>query len=593
MSGLRRALVALVVAGLALGLAALALATTSDREDDSVAWIVLALTLGWGFAGAGIFAWWRRPENRIGPLMTLVGFMWFLGALRSADTAWAYTLGLLVGALWIGALVHMLIAFPTGRVEPGVERGVVILGWSTSIVLPFLAALVTARPNGCRDCPDNLLLAWDSDTASSVVEGTGLVASVVLLVGLGVVLIRRWRGFGKVQRRALAPVVWTAAAVAVVGIASVLPIALGADEVSHVVDAVLIVLITALPFAFLVGLMRSSLSRAGAVSALFERLGGVSARDALAEALGDHSLALAYWLPDSGRYVDARGQTVALPTSDEDRAVTAIERDGAPVAAIVHDPALLDDRELVRTAGAAAALALENERLAAELRARYDDLRAASARLVAAGDAARRRIERDLHDGAQQRLVSLSVTLNLARRHAEPGSQTASLLDSAMGELTAGLSELRELARGIHPAVLTERGLDPALAGLAARAPLPVTISAPLDARLPPAVEAAAYFVVMESLTNVAKYASASGAEVTIKQENGDVVIDVADDGVGGADPAIGTGLMGLADRVTALGGRLEVESPPGGGTIVRAEMPAAGFERTLGSAIPASQKEP
>ncbi|HKH16049.1 MAG TPA: histidine kinase [Solirubrobacteraceae bacterium] len=593
MSGLRRALVALVVAGLALGLAALALATTSDREDDSVAWIVLALTLGWGFAGAGIFAWWRRPENRIGPLMTLVGFMWFLGALGSADTAWAYTLGLLVGALWIGALVHMLIAFPTGRVEPGVERGVVILGWSTSIVLPFLAALVTARPNGCRDCPDNLLLAWDSDTASSVVEGTGLVASVVLLVGLGVVLIRRWRGFGKVQRRALAPVVWTAAAVAVVGIASVLPIAFGADEVSHVVDAVLIVLITALPFAFLVGLMRSSLSRAGAVSALFERLGGVSARDALAEALGDHSLALAYWLPDSGRYVDARGQTVALPTSDEDRAVTAIERDGAPVAAIVHDPALLDDRELVRTAGAAAALALENERLAAELRARYDDLRAASARLVAAGDAARRRIERDLHDGAQQRLVSLSVTLNLARRHAEPGSQTASLLDSAMGELTAGLSELRELARGIHPAVLTERGLDPALAGLAARAPLPVTISAPLDARLPPAVEAAAYFVVMESLTNVAKYASASGAEVTIKQENGDVVIDVADDGVGGADPAIGTGLMGLADRVTALGGRLEVESPPGGGTIVRAEMPAAGFERTLGSAIPASQKEP
>jgi signal transduction histidine kinase len=255
--------------------------------------------------------------------------------------------------------------------------------------------------------------------------------------------------------------------------------------------------------------------------------------------------------------------------------VTEIERDGTPVAAIVHDRALLEDRELVRTAGAAAALALENERLAAELRARYDDLRGASARLVAAGDAARRRIERDLHDGAQQRLVSLSVTLNLARRHAEPGSQTASLLDSAMAELTAGLSELRELARGIHPAVLTERGLDPALAGLAARAPLPVTISAPLDKRLPPAVEAAAYFVVMEALTNVAKYSSATAAEVTIQQINGDVMIDVTDDGVGGANPAAGTGLTGLADRVAALGGRLEVESPPGGGTVVRAEMPA------------------
>jgi signal transduction histidine kinase len=581
MSGLRRALIALAVASLALGLAALALVTTSDREADPAAWIVLALTMGWGFAGAGIFAWWRRPENRIGPLMTLVGFLWFLGALSSADTAWAYTLGVVLGTLWVGAVVHMLVAFPSGRVKPGLERGVVVLGWSAAIALPFVATLVTARPNGCRDCPDDLLLVWDSDTASTVVEGLGLVVSVVLLVGLGVVLVRRWRGFGKVQRRALAPVVWTGGAVAVVGVGSVLPIAFGADELSQVVDAVLIVLITALPFAFLVGLMRSSLSRAGAVSALFERLGGVSARDALAEALGDDSLALAYWLPDSGRYVDARGQTVALPAPGGGRAVTEIERDGAPVAAIVHAPALLDDRELVRTAGAAAALALENERLAAEVRAQYDDLRAASARLVVAGDAARRRIERDLHDGAQQRLVSLSITLNLARRQAEPGSQTASLLDSAMTELAAGLSELRELARGIHPAVLTERGLDPALAGLAARAPLPVTITAALKERLPPAVEAAAYFVVMEALTNVAKYASATAAEVTIQQINGHVVIDVADDGVGGADPAAGTGLVGLDDRVTALGGRLDVESPPGGGTVVRAEMPAQRSERT------------
>ncbi len=574
MSGLRRALIALAVAGLALGLAALALATASDRESDPTVWIVLALTLGWSFAGAGIFAWWRRPENRTGPLMTLVGFMWFLGALNAADSAWAFTLGLLVGALWLGALVHMLVAFPSGRVEPGLERRVVILGWAATISLPLAAALVTERPNNCNDCPDNLLLAWDSEAASDAVEALGLLVAVFLLGGLGLVLIRRWRSFGKVQQRALAPVVWTGGAVAAVGLASVLPIVFNADEVAEVVDAILIVLITALPFAFLVGLMRSSLSRAGAVSALFERLGGVSARDALAEALGDQSLALAYWLPDSGRYVDARGHTVALPAPDAGRAVTQIARDGAPVAAIVHDPALLEDRELVRTAGAAAALALENERLAAEVRARYDDLRAASERLVTAGDAARRRIERDLHDGAQQRLVSLSITLNLARRHAEPGSRTAALLEDAVGELTAGLAELRELARGLHPAVLTERGLDPALAGLVARAPLPVTLSPPLRRRLPPAVEVAAYFVVMEALTNVAKYASATAAEVTVQQIDGHIVIDVSDDGVGGADPAAGSGLTGLADRVVALGGRLEVESPPGGGTVVRAEVP-------------------
>jgi signal transduction histidine kinase len=575
MSGLRRALIGLAVAGFALGLAALALATTSDREQDPTVWIVLALTLGWGFAGAGIYAWWRRPENRTGPLMTLVGFVWFLGALSSADAAWAYTIGVLVGTLWIGALVHMLVAFPTGRVEPGLERAVVIAGWAASAVLPLLAALVTAEPNGCDDCPDNLVLVWDSATASDVVQGIGLLVSVVLLAGLCVVLIRRWRDFGKVQRRALSPVIWTGAAVAGLGVASVIPIVVGADTVSQVVDTILIVLITALPFAFLLGLMRSSLSRAGAVSALFERLGGVSARDALAEALGDESLALAYWLPDTGRYVDAEGHTVALPADGGDRAVTVIERDGAPVAAIVHDPALLDDVELVRTAGVAAALALQSERLAAEVRARYDDLRAASARLVAAGDAARRRIERDLHDGAQQRLVALSVTLNLARKHVEPGSPTATLLDSAMAELTAGLSELRELARGIHPAVLTERGRDPALQVLAARAPLPVTISGGLAERLPPAVESAAYFVVMEALTNVAKYASATTAEVTVQRVNGHVTIDIADDGVGGADPASGSGLTGLADRVAALGGWLVVESPPGGGTVVRARMPA------------------
>jgi signal transduction histidine kinase len=316
--------------------------------------------------------------------------------------------------------------------------------------------------------------------------------------------------------------------------------------------------------------MRSSLSRAGAVSELFERLGGESARDALAEALGDDTLKLAYWLPDQGRYVDAKGHTVVL-----EGAVTEIERDGTPIAAILHDPGLLEDRELVRTAGAAAVLALENERLAAEVRARYDDLRAASARLVAAGDAARRKIERDLHDGAQQRLVSLSVTLNLARKHAEPGTKTAELLDSAIVELTAGLAELRELARGIHPAVLTERGLDPALQSLAARAPLPVSVSASVEGRYAPAVEAAVYFVVMEALTNVAKYASASAAEVTVEQVDGHVVIDVHDDGIGGADPSSGSGLAGLADRVAALGGRLVIESPPGGGTVVRAEVPA------------------
>jgi len=575
MSGLRYALIGLGVAGVAVGLGALALVLGSEHDDSSTPWIVLALTLGWGFIGAGLYAWWRRPENRVGPLMALVGFLWFLGALGSSDDDWAFTIGVALSSLWVGALAHMLVAFPTGRVGPGLERAVVTLGWIAALVLTPAGLLFIAEPGNCVDCPENRFLVWDSASAADVAEAVNVVATVALLGGLGVVLVRRWRLYGPVQRRALAPVVWTGSAVAVAGVLLVLAAALGADPVAEAGDAVLIVLITAVPFAFMVGLMRSSLSRAGAVSSLFERLGGVGARDALAEALGDDTLTLAYWLPEQRRYVDADGRTVVL-----EGAVTEIERHGEPVAAIVHDPALLEDRELVRTAGAAAALALENERLAAEVRARYDELRAASARLVAAGDAARRRIERDLHDGAQQRLVSLSVTLNLARKNAEPGSRTATLLDSAMAELTAGLAELRELARGIHPAVLTERGLDPALEGLAARAPLPVTVSAALEGRLPPAVEAAAYFVVMEALTNVAKYASATAAEVTVEQVDGHVVVGVQDDGVGGADPSAGSGLAGLADRVAALGGRLVVESPRGGGTVVRAELPARRSER-------------
>jgi signal transduction histidine kinase len=570
MSGFSRALAALAVAGFALGVAALALVTTTEREQDPTPWIVLALTMGWSFIGAGLYAWWRRPENRVGPLMTLVGFLWFLGALGSADAAWAYTLGLALNSLWIAALVHMLVAFPSGRVAPGLERTLVIISWVGAAVVSPLALLVIERPNDCDDCPENVLHVWSNPTAVDVVEAVGVLFSVALLGGLVVVLLRRWRSFGPVQRRALSPVLWTGSAVGIVALLTLALQGAGATGASRFADSVLIVLITAVPFAFLFGLMRSSLSRAGTVAALFERLGGASARDALAEALGDDDLTLAYWLPEQGRYVDAGGHPVVL-----EGAVTEIERDGTPIAAIVHDPVLLEDRELVRTAGAAAALALENERLAAEVRARYDDLQAASARLVAAGDRARRKIERDLHDGAQQRLVSLSVTLNLARKNAEPGSRVAELLDSAVGELTAGLAELRELARGIHPAVLTERGLDPALQSLAARAPLPVTVSATVEGRYAPAVEAAVYFVVMEALTNVAKYASANAAEVTVEQVDGHVVIDVQDDGVGGADPAAGSGLTGLADRVAALGGRLVVESPPGGGTVVRAQVPA------------------
>jgi signal transduction histidine kinase len=222
-------------------------------------------------------------------------------------------------------------------------------------------------------------------------------------------------------------------------------------------------------------------------------------------------------------------------------------------------------------------VAEENVRLDAELQARLDDLRDSRARIVQAGDAARRKLERDLHDGAQQRLVGLALDLRLAREKLDDDpAAAAAMLDDASADLARATDELRELARGIHPAVLSDRGLEAAVESLAKRAPLPVEIDASLDGRLPGPVESAAYFVVSEALTNVVKHSGADRAAVGIWRDNGGLVVEVADDGSGGADPA-GSGLRGLADRVAALDGRLRVDDPDGGGTLVRADIPLAG----------------
>jgi signal transduction histidine kinase len=293
-------------------------------------------------------------------------------------------------------------------------------------------------------------------------------------------------------------------------------------------------------------------------------------RAALAEALGDPSVELAYWLPESARFVDAAGRPVDLPEGEW----TEVELQGRRIAAIRHDRSLADEPQLVRAAGAAAALALENQRLAAELRARIEELRASRTRLVTAGDTERRRLERNLHDGVQARMVGLAAKLGLARSKARDDAALAGLLEESRVELMASLEELRTVARGLHPAVLTDRGLDAAVRGLAFRAPLPVDIEGEAPEDLPAPVATALYYVVAEALTNVAKYASASLATVAVRRDGADAVAEVSDDGVGAADAASGSGLQGLSDRVAALDGRLDVESPPGRGTVVRARIP-------------------
>jgi signal transduction histidine kinase len=297
------------------------------------------------------------------------------------------------------------------------------------------------------------------------------------------------------------------------------------------------------------------------------RAGPGGVRDALAKAVGDPTLQLALWLPERDGWTDEEGRPMQLPVGG-DRAVTLV---GERLAAIIHDPVLLDQPALLEAAGSAAQFALENERLQAQLRAQLAELKESRSRIVRTADKERRRLERDLHDGAQQRLLGLGMALQLLRSHVDADGTT--LLDETDVELQQALAELRELARGIHPAVLTDHGLEAALKSLAERAPVPVEVNDSAE-QLPAHVETACYFVAAEALANISKYAHANHVWVTVERRNGAVIVEVKDDGVGGARPNGGSGLPGLQDRVGALDGRLLIDSPSGGGTLVHAEIP-------------------
>jgi signal transduction histidine kinase len=585
MLGLRRALIALFALGVVIAGLEVALVLNSNHEDHKVAIAVLSPLIGLSFIGTGVFAWWRRPLNRFGLLMTAVGFAWFLAGMTESNNSTVFTLGNYVGPLYLVLVAHMVLAFPSGRLETSSQRAIITAGYLDVLVvrLPFFLLGGDIDTDLGRLGPRNVMGLTDQADVAAVFDYTAAFIAVVLLVAVLVLILGKRRSSTPPQRRAQAPMLWTGLALVVLLGLDVLVEVLGfSDDVVTTVGLVALAAFAVLPFAFLAGLVRSRYSRAGAVGELIERLNApepdVSLAHALADALGDRSLKLVYWRPSAGHYVTYDGRRVELPDPGSGRAVTEVERDGIRVGAIIHDATLRDEPGLVRAAAASAALALENERLEAELRARLDELQSSRSRLVEVSMFERRRLERDLHDGAQQRLVALSLQLGLAKRRLESGDDAAAgtMLDAARDELARALEELRELARGIHPAILTDRGLEAALEALAERAPLPVTLDAMPPERLPASVEAAAYFVVAEALTNVAKYAGATRAVVRIGRDDGYAVVEVADDGVGGADPTIGTGLRGLADRLAALDGRLEVHSPPGEGTIVRAKVPCA-----------------
>jgi signal transduction histidine kinase len=580
-SGLRRALWALAGIGLLILVGQVVLLADAGFVDDQAIWIALDIVIGAGFVGVGLFAWDRRPENRVGPLMLATAFAWFLFMFGNTEPALLFTFGNLFSNLFVAAAIHLLLAFPSGRLESRFDRGLVIFAY-TVCALGFVPVMLTYDPTiTMPDAPTNLLvIEHHPQFATDWINGLDIVGMAVLAVVLGR-LVARWRHATPPMRRVITPV-FVAGGMLMALLATILFVSLFDLSKRFESNAFYIALIPfgLVPYLFLAGLIRARMLRGGAVGELVATIGrSVPAnelRDALARALNDPSLDLAYWLGEEDGYVDARGRPVEVPTAGSRRAVSDVQLNGRRVATLVHDPLLLDEPELIDAVGAAAALALEKERLDAELRAKVEALRESRSRLLAVGLAERRRLERNLHDGAQQRLVSLALDLRLARSAIDDRDPDRArlLLDGAGAELEHALEELRELARGIHPAVLTDRGIDSAIEALAGRTPLPVEIDHKLGERVAEPVELAAYFVVSEALTNVVKYASASRATIRLERQNGHVLVEVADDGIGGADASMGTGLRGLADRISVLGGKLEVASPPGRGTKVTAKVP-------------------
>ncbi len=520
---------------------------------------------------AGLWIWAWRPATRMGPLMTLWPVIWVAGDLLAAfpDSRFVSTFGLLLFGMGPIVYAQMALSYPTGRLTSRVAWAYIYLGGYLAQVIQNVYNVLYYDGRGCPFCsphePSYVFAGTSPLSLASWNKGWAYEIIAVLPIGL-YALYRRFLASGPGARRTMGPLVATATIVTLTTTVQLIFIVLGDQDplsnLSYIEDFGLI----AVALTSFLGLALTRRAR-GAVGDLVVELGRAGpghVREALARTIGDPTLQLALWLPERRAWVDETGQELELPT---DRGITYV---GDDLAAIVHDPVFLDQPALLEAAGSAARFALENERLHAELRAQLVELRESRARIVRAGDEERRRLERDLHDGAQQRLLAVGMALQLLR-----SSGDKSLLDETEHELQAALRELRELARGIHPAVLTDQGLAAALQTLADRAPIPVRIEDSAG-RLPGHVETAAYFVVAEALANVAKHARASNAWVSIGREDGTARIEIRDDGVGGAAPNGGSGLRGLADRVGALDGRLRIESPAGDGTRLVAEIPCA-----------------
>ena len=511
------------------------------------------LAIGWTYLYGGLAIWSSRPANPTGRLMTLVGLTWFIGNLQLSAVSPFHELGTAFADVVFVSLIALILAYPAGWLETRFDR-------LTVIVL----AIGTTANNAVRLAPV---------PAEIDLESLRLYVGLGLAIGAYLVVIRRWVVAPARRRVELLPVL-----LAGVVLMSVLATSLAIQAIPVPADLQALILAArglapaAIPLALLVGFYRQSELRQRSLLDAMPDLMIRFTRDGHyldVRADGSVLVAVSSVMPAGGQLRDLVPSDVATSLIEGARAAIDSGRTQTRDFTVAVSGARRHFESRITPSGADEVTAIVRDFSAqraaeAEQRAAQAELRQSRTRIIEAADAERRRLERDLHDGAQQRLVSLSLALRMARTKlgtsADPGA--VSSLEAASDELKTALVELRELARGIHPAVLTEAGLGPAIDSLATRSSVVTTVTAAPERRLSPAVEATAYFVVAEALANVAKYASATAATVSASCPGESLRVEVADDGVGGADPVPGSGLRGLADRLAALDGTLDDRQP-------------------------------
>lgn len=562
--------------------------TSTTYAGLSTGAAVAELTAGWALAGAGLAAWWRRPRALIGPLAVLGAFAWFSPDWMGWQTGpgGVRALALAAQGLPFAAVVQLALGAPTGWPPSAPARRLIVATWSGTIAIAIGRVLFYnpfTDPACVTWCTTNPLLVAGSQTVARALDWAelGLSALVALVVaGLGARLVAK---ASKAARRTLSPVLLPAALF--IGAWTVRVIVVdatpGEDPARPILTACFVA--RAIGLALMSVGLAWSLARAARGAIILRRLarqvaagsGEGSLEAALGRATGDVSLRLAFPLREGGRWIDAEGSEIDPPQRGDEVSVTPIMRDGKTIAALMHDPAILDGEALRRQIGTAAELAIDNERLRAEALVQLHELRASRLRLVEAGDAERRALERDLHDGAQQRLVSLSIALRMAQ--SAFGEQGATAADASLREAGEGLQraidELRELAHGIHPIELSDEGLAAAVEALADGAPLTIGVL-PVE-RLPPSVEVAAYVLVDEAVSRALTRDEGSAPRVDARVADGALVVEVEDPGEPSPQRALAD-LVSVADRVRALDGRFTVEARTDGGVLMRAELPCA-----------------